>query len=137
MKIFPTADVNFYIEKPSCSLLDGASDFRIQAVKPFTSKNMYHWRDIDGHKKTEIKVKDLYFEKYPKTRIRPQACLGMLYSTGFRFVKLSMAPPANFKCAPLPVNLQTARVVNSKCIIYKNLKFISIEICNYRVAKNK
>lgn len=128
MKIFPTADVNFYIEKSTCNLLDGASDCRRVLEKPFRPKNMYHWRDIDGHKKTEIKAKDLYFEKYPKTRIRPQACLGMLYSTGSRFVKLSMAPPANFKCAPLPVNLQTARVVNSKCIIFENLKLISIRI---------
>lgn len=129
MKIYPNADVNFYIEKRVCNLLqDDFHSSKLIPEKPFRPKNMYYWRDIDGHKKTEIKTKDLYFKKYPQSRIRKQACLGMLYGTGFRFIKLSMAPPVNFKCAPLPVNLKTAKKVKSKCNSLENVKLISIKI---------
>ncbi|XP_023165094.1 uncharacterized protein LOC111595541 [Drosophila hydei] len=117
MKIYPNADVWFYVDKPGCwgKYEKYAPHHSWKSpVKPFTPKVMYHWRDLSGVKKAEIKTKDLYFENWPKSRIRAQACLGMLYATGYRFIKLSMAPPAGFKCAPLPVNLAGAHMVNDR-----------------------
>lgn len=73
---------------------------------------MYYWIDSEGAKMRQVETDNLYFKDWPKNRIRPQACLGMLYATGYRFIRLTMAPPANFKCAPLPVNLETALKVN-------------------------
>lgn len=142
MKIYPNADVSFYIDKNSCwgsYLKHGPNQHWKERAKPFEAKHMYYWRDIEGTKLVEVKKKDLYFENPPKSRIRRQACLGMLYATGQRFIKLSMAPPVNFKCAPLPVNLQTARLVKSKwekldqIMNLSQLKFIR----NFRVAKGK
>ncbi|EDW60804.1 uncharacterized protein [Drosophila virilis] len=116
MKFYPNADVWFYVDKPGCwgkyQKYAPHHSWKLP-IRPFTPKVMYHWRDFDGVKMAEITRKDLYFDKWPTSRIRPQACLGMLYATGHRFIKLSMAPPAGFKCAPLPVNLVTAKYVKS------------------------
>ncbi|EDW00778.1 uncharacterized protein LOC6559263 [Drosophila grimshawi] len=117
MKFYPDADVWFCVDKPGCwgKYVKYAPHHSWKLpIRPFTPKVMYHWRDHEGVKMAEIHRKDLYFNKWPKSRIRPQACLGMLYSTGYRFIKLCMAPPAGFKCAPLPVNLATAHIVNGK-----------------------
>ncbi|XP_030387529.1 uncharacterized protein LOC115634110 [Scaptodrosophila lebanonensis] len=115
MKYYPSPDISFYVDKPSGwdhYLRYGPHhSWKLPKADLPRSKVMYYWRDIDGAKLPEIKRKDLYFDKWPKTRIRPQACLGMLYATGYRFIKLTQAPPGNFKCAPLPVNLATARVL--------------------------
>lgn len=117
MKFFPNADVWFYSDKGDCwdsCIKHGPNYSWKPPVKPFKPKNMCYWRDKEGAKLVQVETKDLYFEKWPMSRIRRQACLGMLYSTGHRFIKLTMAPPLNFKCAPLPVDLQTARLVKSK-----------------------
>ncbi|KAH8418312.1 hypothetical protein KR222_009577 [Zaprionus bogoriensis] len=116
MKFYPNADVWFYVDKPGCwgkYLKHGPYHSWKLPVVNFRPKYMHYWRDIEGTKLQEVKRKDLYFDKWPKSRIRPQACLGMLYATGYRFIKLSMAPPAGFKCAPLPVNLATAKLVKA------------------------
>lgn len=117
MRIYPSADVYFYVDKPGSwgnYIKHGANYTWKQPIRYFRPKNMNYWTDSIGSKKAEIGTKDLYFKNWPKSRIRNQACLGMLYGTGFRFIKLSKAPPAGFKCAPLPVNLEMAHRVNSK-----------------------
>ncbi|KAH8319762.1 hypothetical protein KR074_005206 [Drosophila pseudoananassae] len=114
MKFYPNADVWFYVDKPSCmnSYQTYPRGHSWKINDKTTERVMRYWRDIEGVKKAEIKLSDLYFKDWPKGRIRPQACLGLLYATGQRFIKLSQAPPAGFKCAPLPVNLATAQMVN-------------------------
>ncbi|XP_017868083.1 PREDICTED: uncharacterized protein LOC108616991 [Drosophila arizonae] len=115
MKIYPNGDAWFYVDKPGCwgkyERYSPQHSWK-PLIRPIRPKIMYHWHDYDGVKKAEIKTKDLYFDNWQTSRIRAQACLGMLYATGYRFVKLSMAPPAGFKCAPLPVNLVGAYHVN-------------------------
>lgn len=131
MKIYPEADVSFYVEKPSCChsyFKHGTTYSWKPPGKPFRPKEMPYWNDPVGAKMVEIKTKDLYFENWSKSRIRKEACLGMLYSTGNRFIKLTMAPPAGHKCAPLPVNLQMAHHVNSKCKYGKKSKVVLIYI---------
>ncbi|XP_039481904.1 uncharacterized protein LOC120445512 [Drosophila santomea] len=122
MKFYPDADVWFCVDKPSClnSYQKYPPNHSWKMRDQTTSRNMYYWRDIEGVKKTEIKLKDLYFTNWPKSRIRPQACLGLLYATGNRFIRLTKAPPSGFKCAPLPVNLATARIV--KVLLRKKAK---------------
>lgn len=123
MKIYPNADVFCYVDKPGCwgSYLKHGLHYSWKLpIKYFRPKNMYYWIDSEGAKMTQVQTDNLYFKDWPKTRIRPEACLGMLYATGFRFIRLTMAPPANFKCAPLPVNLELAHKVNSKCKYGKN-----------------
>lgn len=123
MKIYPNADVFCYVDKPVCwgSYLKHGLHYSWKLpIKYFRPKNMYYWIDSEGAKMTQVQTDNLYFKDWPKTRIRPEACLGMLYATGFRFIRLTMAPPANFKCAPLPVNLELAHKVNSKCKYGKN-----------------
>ncbi|XP_016957174.1 uncharacterized protein LOC108029438 [Drosophila biarmipes] len=113
MKFYPDADVWFFVDKPSCmnSYQKYPSKHSWKVRDKTIAREMHYWRDIEGVKKTEIKLKDLYFTNWPKSRIRPQACLGLLYATGNRFIRLTKAPPAGFKCAPMPVNLATARIV--------------------------
>ncbi|KAH8299794.1 hypothetical protein KR044_005972 [Drosophila immigrans] len=116
MKLYPNADVWFYVDKPGCwGSYQKYSPYHSWKLpnREFTPKYMHYWRDIEGQKLRDVQRKDLYFDKWPKSRIRPQACLGMLYATGYRFIKLSQAPPAGFKCAPLPVNLATAQYVKA------------------------
>ncbi|KAH8374413.1 uncharacterized protein LOC110182929 [Drosophila serrata] len=114
MKYYPNADVWFYVDKPSCmnNYMKYPPNHSWKINDKTTSRVMRYWRDSEGIKKPEIKLEDLYFTDWPKNRIRPQACLGLLYATGNRFIKLTKAPPAGFKCAPMPVNLATARIVN-------------------------
>ncbi|BFG06319.1 uncharacterized protein DMAD_04851 [Drosophila madeirensis] len=113
MKYYPDADVWFFVDRPSCmsSYQKYPKWHSWKLENRSTSRVMHYWRDTEGVKMPEVQRKDLYFTNWPKTRIRPQACLGMLYATGFRFIRLSKAPPAGFKCAPLPINLATAQVV--------------------------
>ncbi|ALC42259.1 CG16739 [Drosophila busckii] len=114
MRYYPNADVWFYVDKPGCwgKYQKHGPHFSWKLPnKEFTPKYMRYWRDSEGYKMPEIQRKDLYFKDMPKDRIRPQACLGMLYATGYRFIKLTRAPPAGFKCAPLPVNLEMAKLV--------------------------
>lgn len=125
MRIFSNADVDFYVDKPGTwgnYLKHGVTYKWRQPVKRFRPKNINYWRDNVAAKKLEITTEDLYFKNWPKTRIRPQACLGMLYSTGFRFIRLSKALPAGMKCAPLPVNLDTAYTVNGRCNLYGKIR---------------
>ncbi|KAH8280504.1 hypothetical protein KR018_008893, partial [Drosophila ironensis] len=114
MKFFPAPDVWFYVDKPSCmnSYQKYPKSHSWKIHDKTTERVMLYWRDSEGVKKPQITVEDLYFKDWPKTRIRPQACLGMLYATGQRFIKLTQAPPGGFKCAPLPVNLATAQIIN-------------------------
>ncbi|KAH8290898.1 hypothetical protein KR054_006862 [Drosophila jambulina] len=116
MKYYPDADVWFYVDKPSCmdSYMKYPPNHSWKINDQTTSKIMRYWRDSEGLKKADIKLEDLYFPDRPKNRIRPQACLGFLYATGNRFIKLTKAPPAGFKCAPMPVNLATARIKKAK-----------------------
>ncbi|XP_017051058.2 LOW QUALITY PROTEIN: uncharacterized protein LOC108094797 [Drosophila ficusphila] len=113
MKFYPNADVWFCVDKPSCmnSYQKYPPNHSWKLQDKTIQREIYYWRDLEGVKKTQIKLKDLYFTKWPKSRIRPQACLGMLYATGNRFIRLTQAPPAGFKCAPMPVNLATAQMV--------------------------
>lgn len=124
MKIYPNADVWFYVDKPGCwgsyQKYGPHHSWKLPG-KEFTPKYMYYWRDTEGQKMRDVKRKDLYFDNWPKSRIRPQACLGMLYATGYRFIKLSMAPPAGFKCAPLPVNLVTAKHVKGRSTLIRSV----------------
>lgn len=124
MRIYPDADVYFFVDKPGCwgSYMKHGSYYSWKlppnSIRP---KNMHYWLDLDGLKKKVVNTEDLYFKDWPESRIRDQACLGMLYSTGFRFIRILMAPPANFKCAPLPVNLEMAHKVNRKCNKYTKI----------------
>lgn len=123
MKIYPNADVSFYTDKPGCwgsyIKYDVNHSWKLP-VKKFSPRNMFYWTDKEGAKMTAVGTENLYLKGIPTTRIRPQACLGMLYGTGFRYIRLAMAPPANFKCAPLPVNLEKALEVNSKLVYNRN-----------------
>lgn len=135
MKIYPNADVSFYTDKPGCwgSYIKYAANHSWkQPVKQFRPKNMFYWSDNEGAKMTSVKTEDLYLKNIPTTRIRPESCVGMLYGTGFRFVRLAMAPPANFKCGPLPVNLETAHEVNSKWDI--EIKFVYLKYNSFEIA---
>ncbi|KAH8253305.1 hypothetical protein KR032_004696 [Drosophila birchii] len=116
MKFYPDADVWCYVEKPSCmnNYIRYPPNHSWKINDKTTSRVMRYWRDSVGIKKPDIKLEDLYFTDWSKTRIRPQACLGLLYATGNRFIKLTMAPPAGFKCAPMPVNLATARIARAE-----------------------
>lgn len=126
MKIYPEQDANFYVEKIPCwDSYRRTTNVWKTSDTFFRPKEMCYWRDPDAFKKTEIKTNDLYFKDWPKSRIRNQACLGMLYGTGFRFIKITKKPPAGFKCAPLPVNLEMAYKVNGEC----NKSDIQISIC--------
>ncbi|KAH8258434.1 hypothetical protein KR038_011447 [Drosophila bunnanda] len=122
MKVYPNADAWFYVENPSSvnGYMKYPPNHSWKINDTCTSRVMRYWRDSEGIKKPEIKLKDLYFTDWPKNRIRPQACLGLLYATGNRFIKLTKAPPAGFKCAPMPVNLETARIV--KVLLKKKAK---------------
>ncbi|KAH8355058.1 hypothetical protein KR093_004591 [Drosophila rubida] len=116
MKIYPNADAWFYVEKPGCwGSYQRYGPYHSWKLpdREYTPRYMHYWRDIEGQKLRDVKRKDLYFENWPKSRIRAQACLGMLYATGYRFIRISRAPPAGFKCAPLPVNLATAQYVKA------------------------
>ncbi|KAH8308824.1 hypothetical protein KR059_002079 [Drosophila kikkawai] len=115
MKIYPNADVWFYVDVESGmnSYMKYPPNHSWKINNKTTSREMRYWRDSEGIKKAEIKLEDLYFTDFPKNRIRPQACLGLLYATGNRFIRLTKAPPAGFKCAPMPVNLATARIVKT------------------------
>ncbi|XP_061395514.1 uncharacterized protein LOC133331124 [Musca vetustissima] len=67
-----------------------------------------HWRDIEGSRLTSVTRKDLIFPNWPKSRIRPTACLPLYYCTGYRFIRLTRAFPAGFKCPPVPMSLAEA-----------------------------
>ncbi|EDW74995.1 uncharacterized protein Dwil_GK15977 [Drosophila willistoni] len=113
MKFYPDEDVWFYVDKPSCmnSYQKYPKSHNWKLYDRSSSRVMMYWRDIEGSKMADVKRKDLYFTNWPKNRIRPQACLGMLYATGHRFIRLAQAEPSGFKCAPLPVNLAQARQI--------------------------
>ncbi|EDW36179.1 GL17660 [Drosophila persimilis] len=113
MKYYPDGEAWFYVDRPSCmtSYQKYPKWHSWKLQQRSINRVMHYWRDTDGVKMAEVKRADLYFTNWPKSRIRPQACLGMLYATGFRFIRLSKAPPAGFKCAPLPINLAAARIV--------------------------
>lgn len=124
MRIYPDADISFSVEKPSkweSYIKYGPNHSWKHPEQNIRPKNMYYWRDIEGFKKKVVESDDLYFKDWPKSRIRPQACLGMLYATGIRNVRLSKAPPVGFKCAPLPVNLEMAYKVNGMCNNYTKI----------------
>ncbi|KAH8401519.1 hypothetical protein KR009_006090 [Drosophila setifemur] len=114
MKFYPDADVWFMVDKVSCmnSYQKHPPNYSWKLQNKTTERVMRYWRDSEGVKMPQIKRQDLYFTNWPKNRIRPQACLGMLYATGYRFIRLTQAPPAGFKCAPMPVNLATARAID-------------------------
>lgn len=129
MRIYPDADISFSIDKPSKwgSYIKHSPNHSWKLPeKNIRPKNMYYWRDIEGSKKKVVESDDLYFQDWPDTRIRPQACLGMLYSTGFRFIRLLKAPPVDFKCAPLPINLEMAYKVNGKCNKYTKIVIFNL-----------
>lgn len=75
-----------------------------------------YWRDLEGAQKKEITLKDLFFEDWPKGRIRPEACLPTYYCMGNGFIRLERTL-AGFKCTPMPIPLKEARVVRVKQMI--------------------
>jgi len=81
MKFYPDADVWFFVDKPSCmtSYQKYPPKHSWKIHDKTIAREMYYWRDIEGVKKTEIKLKDLYFTNWPKSRIRPAARCEMMF----------------------------------------------------------
>uniref|UniRef100_A0A1B0G4G8 Uncharacterized protein n=1 Tax=Glossina morsitans morsitans TaxID=37546 RepID=A0A1B0G4G8_GLOMM len=121
MRFWPTADPNFYTEtKPSWSLYCREPDKKWKPAysQPPHEIRTWYWTDskaaVKGNKKKEKEEEDLnefLIKNWPKSRIRPAACLPIYYATGNRFIRLQKDDPAGFKCAPLPLSLIEARQV--------------------------
>ncbi|XP_004517674.1 uncharacterized protein LOC101457778 [Ceratitis capitata] len=107
MRCFPTSDIYFRIE-----LSDGWDRYcrwpnkkwKLKQLQPPTTMN--YWRDLEGSKKEQIMLADLYFENWIKSRLNEGACLPLLYACGNRFIRLEKDFPAGFRCAPLPMSLK-------------------------------
>ncbi|XP_067628485.1 uncharacterized protein [Eurosta solidaginis] len=107
MRCYPESDVNFRVEygvgwDRYCRWPNKKWAYKDLSPTP----TILYWRDIEGAKKDEILMKDLYFDKWLKSRLRENVCLPLLYATGNRFIRLEKLFPAGFRCAPLPMNLQ-------------------------------
>lgn len=114
MRCYPTQDVNFFWErKPGwdrCSRPD--QNWKAPHLQPVHT--IHVWRDVEGAKMDKIEKKDLYFPDWNNNRRRPEACLPFYYCTGSRFIKLEKAGPIDYKCAAMPIDLQSAQIVRQK-----------------------
>ncbi|XP_061392809.1 uncharacterized protein LOC133328276 [Musca vetustissima] len=74
---------------------------------------MYIYRDLEAVTLSRILRKHLFVSnsKWPKSRIRYEACLPLYYGVGGRFIRLERAPPLGFKCSPRPINLREAQAL--------------------------
>lgn len=112
MRCYPTQDVNFYWEqKPSWYIHCPRPDLNWKAPYLQASHTIAIWNDLEGAKMEKIQKKDLYFPNWDSNRRRPEACLPLYYGTGNRFNRLEKASPIDYKCAPMPIDLQSARAV--------------------------
>lgn len=117
MRIYPTADVNVYQEKEELWTAHCRNPNKSWRIKPLQPVHpILHWRDLEGARKKEITLQDLYFEDWPKGRIRPEACLPIYYCMGHGFIRLERRM-GGFKCTPMPISLKQARVVRVKEMI--------------------
>ncbi|KAI9580679.1 hypothetical protein GQX74_013587 [Glossina fuscipes] len=112
MRFWPIPDVDFYVETtPLWSRYCREPNIKWKAPKSQPPHEICYWRDLQGAKKKYIEDKDLLFKDWPKNRLRGPACLPLYYGVGNRFIRLEKAPPAGFKCAPVPLSLVEARKV--------------------------
>lgn len=118
MRFYPKKDIWFYVEYPETwgsyckwppnkSWKYGNKDFN-------NVHTIWYWRDLKGAKKKEIKMSDLYFEKWMYDRKRFDACLPIFYSVGNRFIAISKAFPTGFKCSPLPMSLAEVQEIKAQ-----------------------
>ncbi|KAL9913576.1 uncharacterized protein LOC119638635 [Glossina fuscipes] len=122
MRIWPTSDPNFYTETRSSWCLHCREPNK--KWKPAYSQAPHEMRSwywtgsktaVKGNEEKEEEeeedLNEFLIKNWPKSRIRPAACLPLYYTTGNRFIRLQKDDPAGFKCAPLPISLIEARQV--------------------------
>lgn len=134
MRCYPGGDVDFYIE-----LSDGWDRYCRWSNKKWKQKDLppptiiNYWRDLEGAKKEEIFLADLYFENWLKSRLKEDACLPLIYAVGNRFIKLEKDFPAGFRCAPLPMSLQEYKEMQAiikgrhLCLLQHNTTYAKVQ----------
>lgn len=114
MHYCPTLNGRFYIETEPLWGHFTRTPQKSWYRQPFQPKHsINHWRDIEGARLPVIKRKDLNFDNWFRTRIREEACLPLYYTVGYRFIRITRAFPAGFKCAEQPLTLAEVRDVRA------------------------
>uniref|UniRef100_A0A1A9VEJ0 Lectizyme n=1 Tax=Glossina austeni TaxID=7395 RepID=A0A1A9VEJ0_GLOAU len=136
MRFCPTSDPNFYTEtKPSWSSYcrEPNKKWKPAYSQPPHEIRSWYWTGsktaVKGNKKEKEDLNEFLIKNWPKSRIRPSACLPIYYATGNRFIRLQKDDPAGFKCAPLPLSLIEAR--QKMFYFLKSLIFLNVFLSNF------